>query len=170
VDEMNPMKEIRIEKVTLNVGCGDDAAKIEKGKKLLEYLTNQKPMITTSKKRSTFGVPKHKPIGAKVTLRGEQAVEFFKSVLETTEKKIKLSQFDKDGNINFGIKDYIDLPSIKYQYAIGMFGFDVAVTLERAGYHIKKRKIQQKKLSKKHKINKEEAVNWLREKFGVKVE
>lgn len=166
---MNPMREIKIEKVTLNVGCGDDAAKIERGKKLLEYLTGQTSVITKSKRRSTFGVAKGKPIGVKVTLRRGKAVEFFKSVLQSVGNRIKLSQLDDDGNINIGIKEYIELPNVRYQHAIGMLGFDVAVTLERAGYRIKKRKIQQRKIPRKHKINKEEVANWLKEKFGVQV-
>lgn len=168
---MNPMREIRIDKVTLNVGCGDDAAKLERAKKLLEYLTNnQQPMTTKSKKRSTFGMPKHQPIGMKITLRKGKAIEFFKSVLQSTENKVKLSQIDKEGNINFGIKDYIDLPNIRYQHPIGMMGFDVAVTVERAGYRIKRRRIQKGKIPKDHRINKEEVASWLKEKFGVQIE
>jgi len=165
------MKEIKISKVTLNVGCGDDASNLERAKRLLEYLTdNQQPMMTKSKKRSTFGVPKHKPIGMKVTLRKQKAIEFFKSVLQSTENKVKLSQIDNEGNINFGIKDYIDLPNVKYKHEIGMMGFDVAVTLERSGYRIKRRRIQKRKIPKSHRINKEEVVNWLRDKFGVQIE
>jgi large subunit ribosomal protein L5 len=90
--------------------------------------------------------------------------------LQSTENKVKLSQIDKEGNINFGIKDYIDLPNIRYQHAIGMMGFDVAVTLERAGYRIKRRRIQKRKIPKGHRINKEEVGSWLKEKFGVQVE
>jgi large subunit ribosomal protein L5 len=163
------MREIKIDKVTLNIGCGDDSAKIERAKELLEYLTGQEPVVTKSKKRSTFGVPRHKPIGVKVTLRKGKAMEFFKSVLQSTENKVKLSQIDNEGSINFGIKDYIDLPNIRYKHSIGMLGLDVAVTLERPGFRIKKRKIQQRKIPRKHKINKEETASWLKEKFGVEV-
>jgi large subunit ribosomal protein L5 len=163
------MREIKIDKVTLNVGCGDDPAKIERAKELLQYLTNQTPVVTKSKKRSTFGVPRHKPLGVKVTLRKGNAVEFFKSVLESTEKRVSLSQIDNEGNINFGIRDYIDLPNVKYRHTIGTLGLDVAVTLERPGFRIKKRKIQKRKIPAGHKINKEETASWLKEKFGVNV-
>jgi large subunit ribosomal protein L5 len=167
---MNPMKEIKIEKVTLNIGCGNDPAKIERAEKLLKYLTEQTPVITESKTRSTFNVPKNKPIGVKVTLRNQKAEEFLKSVLQSLGNKIKSSQFDKESNFNIGVKEYIDLPNVKYQHEIGMLGFDVAITLERAGYNIKKRRIQKRKISKKHKINNEEVVSWLKEKFGVQIE
>jgi large subunit ribosomal protein L5 len=167
--EENSMRAIRIGKVTLNVGCGDDPQKIERAKKLLEKLTEQTVVITKSKKRSKFGVPKGKPIGVKVTLRKKKAEDFFKNVLESVGKKIKSSQLDKDGNINFGIKEYIDLPNIRYDHAVGMLGLDVAVTLERPGYRIKYRRIQKRDIPKKHKINKEDTINWLKQQ-GVEVE
>lgn len=163
------MHEIRIEKVTLNIGCGDDPQKIERAKRLLEKLSEQDPVITASKRRSTFGVPKGKPIGVKVTMRNNKAEDFFNSVLQSIGNKIKSSQLDKDGNINIGVKEYIDLPSIKYMHDVGMLGLDVAVTLERPGYRIKRRSMQKKDIKGKHRINKEDTVNWLKEK-GVQVE
>jgi large subunit ribosomal protein L5 len=165
----NPMRQIRIEKVTLNIGCGDDKAKLERAVKLLEYLTGRKPLITKSKRRSTFGVAKGKPIGAVVTLRRKAAEEFLRKALEAVDKKLRLSQFDAEGNFSFGIKEYIDIPGVKYKHEIGMLGMDVAVTLERPGFRIKRRRIQQRKIPRKHKINKEEAVNWLKNNFGVEV-
>jgi large subunit ribosomal protein L5 len=166
----NPMRRIRIEKVTLNVGCGGDLQKIEKAKKLLEILTGRKPVVTKSRKRSTFGIAKGKPVGVKVTLRKKAAEEFFERVLTAIDRKVKESQFDKDGNLNIGIKEYIDLPGAKYQPSIGIMGFDVSITFERPGYRIKRRRIQKRKIPKTHRINKEEVINWLKEKYGVIVE
>lgn len=163
------MRSIRIGKVTLNVGCGDDPQKIEKAKILFKKLTEQEPVVTESKRRSTFGMPKGKPIGVMVTLRKKKAEEFFKAVLQSLGNKIKSSQLDNDGNISIGIKEYIDLPSIKYMHDVGMLGLDVAVSLERPGYRIKRRRIQKKDIPKKHKINKEDTINWLRQQ-GVMIE
>lgn len=168
--EQNPIRAVKIEKVTLNIGCGDDKVKIEKSAKLLEYLTETKPVITKSKKRSTFGVVKGRPIGVMVTLRKQKAAEFLKKALAGVENKLKNSQFDKEGNFSFGIREYIDMPGVKYKHDIGMMGFDVVVTIERAGFRIKRRRIQQRKIPKKHRINKEETVAWLEKNFGVKVE
>ena len=39
---MNRMKEISIEKLTLNIGAGKDVAKLEKGVKLLKNITGIK--------------------------------------------------------------------------------------------------------------------------------
>ncbi len=163
------MRQIKIEKVSLNIGCGDDHQKIEKAKKLLEILTQRRPIVTASKKRSTFGVSKGKPIGVKVTLRNKQAEEFLKTVLQAVGNKVRMSQFDKDGNLNIGIKEYIDLPGIKYMHEIGVLGFGVAAVLERPGFRVKKRKIQKRIISSKHKLNKEDAANWIKNKFGVQI-
>lgn len=166
----NRMNEIRLEKVVLNIGCGGDLEKIEKAKSLLEYLTSRKPVITLSKKRSTFGIAKGKPVGVKVTLRKDAAYNFLKQVLESLKFRIKKGQFDKDGNFSVGIKEYIDLPNVRYKHEIGMLGFDATFTFYKPGYRIKYRKREKKKIPKKHKINKEEVMNWLKERFGVEFE
>ena len=165
----NPMRQIRVEKVTLNIGCGDDKAKIEKATKLLQNITERTPLVTKSKRRSTFGVAKGKPLGVMVTLRRQEALELLKRAFVAVENKIKSSQFDKDGNFNFGIREYIDIPGVRYSHEIGMMGLDVSVTLERPGYRVKKRRIRQAKIGRKHKIKKEEAVQWLRDNFGVEI-
>lgn len=169
VEKVNPMREIRIEKITLNVGCGDDSDKIERAQKLLEMLTDCKPVITQSKRRSTFGVSKGKPIGVMVTLRGEKATEVLKLALTGVENRLKASQFNDNGNFSFGVGEYIELEGIKYQHEIGMLGFDVAVTLERPGFRVAKRKVRTKRIPKNHKVNKDEAINWIKEKFGVEI-
>ena len=51
----NPMKEIRLEKLTLNMCTGEPGPELEKAKKLLEMLTDGKVVTTRSHKRSTFG-------------------------------------------------------------------------------------------------------------------
>lgn len=166
---MNPMRKIQIEKIVLNAGCGGDLDKIEKTKILFERLTGKKPVVTKSRKRSTFGIAKGKPVGVKVTLRGKDAIEFFKKVLQAKENKIKASQIDNGGNISIGIPEYIELPGVKYMHDIGMLGFDVCVALERPGYRIKRRKVEKRKIPKTHRITKEEVIKWLKEKFGVEV-
>lgn len=163
------MKEIRIEKVTLNIGCGDNKQTIERAQKLLEKITQSKPVVTKSRKRSTFNIPKGKPLGVKVTLRDDKAKQFLDSVLKAVDNKVAPKQIDQDGNINFGVKEYIDLPNVRYSPEIGMLGMDVAVTLERPGYHVKRRRVKKALIGKKHKINKEDTINWLKQK-GVLVE
>ena len=48
---MNLMREIRIEKVTLNVGAGKDQDKLKKAQKLLKHITGIEPIKTITQKR-----------------------------------------------------------------------------------------------------------------------
>lgn len=164
---MNPMKTIRIEKITLNVGCGS-SLNPESAKKILEMISGMTAVITKSKKRSTFGVPKNKPIGSKVTIRKDLGA-FMKKLLEAKESRLKETNFDSTGNLSFGIKEYIDFPGADYDPKIGIIGFDVAVTLERRGYRVKRKSLPGK-VGKTHAISKEDAVDFIRESFNATIE
>ena len=165
------MKEIRLEKVTLNAGVGRDQKRLEKSMKLFESITGVKPTKTiTQKKIATWDLRPGLAIGCKVTLRGKKAEEVLKRILEAKENTLSPKQFDSAGIFSFGIHEYIDIPSVKYDPDIGIIGFEVCVTLTRPGFRIKKRKVYSKKIPAKHKINKEEAISYAQEKFGVKVE
>jgi large subunit ribosomal protein L5 len=164
----NPMREIRIEKVTLNIGCGSDQDKLKRAQKLLQSLTDHKPLITKTKRRTTFGMPQKKAIGVKVTLRKVQASDFLKNALQAVDNELQEKQINGD-NFSIGIKEYIDLPNAKYDPSVGIIGMDVCVTLERPGYRVKKRKNKKSKIGKKHLITKNETIEWLKNKFGVKI-
>lgn len=164
---MNTMREIRIEKVTLNMGCGGDKKKIEKSQKFLSTITGQEPVVTTTHKRTTFGTSKGKPMGVKVTLRGKRAKEILQDTFEALDKKLKKGQIN-DGNFSFGIKESIDLPNVKYDPDIGIVGLDVCVNLERPGFRVKRRRKRPSKIGKKHLITKDQTIKWI-EKQGVEV-
>jgi len=166
---MNVMREIRLEKVTLNIGAGEAGPKLENAKKLIEKLSEKKVVVTRTHKRTSFGTAKNRPIGVKVTLRGRKAEEFLKTALQALENKLKASQFDENGNFSFGIKEYIHIPGMRYDPDIGIMGLDVCVTLERPGFRIKRRKVKPKKVGKKHRITKEESQEWVKKKFGVEI-
>ncbi len=165
----NPMLKISIEKVTLNMGAGGPGEKLDKSKKLLERMSGSKSVITKAVKRSTFGVTKGRQIGVKVILRGKNAENLLKKVFEATDNKIKASQFDDQGNFSVGVPEYIDIPGMKYDPAIGIMGFDVAVTLKRAGHRVTKRRIRPAKIGKSHMITKEKSIEWLKETMGIEV-
>jgi large subunit ribosomal protein L5 len=162
------MRNIRIEKVTVNIGAGEAGEKLEKAKKMLEKLVNKKIVVTRTHSRTTFGTPKGKPIGVKVTLRGKEAEEFLKKALEARDKKLPPRVFDAQGNFSFGIKEHIDIPGVKYDPDIGILGMDVCVTLGRPGYRIERKSIPSK-IGRTHRISQEETIKWISEKFGVEV-
>lgn len=162
----SPMRKIRIEKVVLNVGCGTKLNP-EYAKIILERITGTKAVITKTKKRTTFNVPKNKAIGCKVTIR-KNATEFLKRVIEARENSLKSTSFDSGGNFSFGVKEYIDIPDMDYDPKIGLIGLDVCVSLVRPGYSIKHRALPGK-VGAKHFIKKEEAIEFVRQ-LGIKVE
>jgi large subunit ribosomal protein L5 len=159
-----------IEKVTANIGVGVSGEKLEKAKKLLEKMTGQKAIETKSKVRvPAWNIRPGLPIGTKVTLRGKKANEFLGKCFEAVDKKIKEKSIDALGNFSFGVSEYIDIPGIKYDPAIGIYGFDVCVTVGKEGYRTSRRKRRTKKVPLSHKVTKNDTVNFLREKFGVEV-
>jgi large subunit ribosomal protein L5 len=162
---MNTMRNIKIEKIVLNMGCGTKT-KLDDAKKIMEKVAETPVVITKTKKRSTFGVPKNKEIGCKVTLR-KNTTEFLQKLFVAKES-ISESSFDNTGNLSFGIKEYIDVPGIEYDPKIGVLGFDVCVTLERPGYRVKKKRLGVK-IGKKHKIQKNEAIDFIKNNFKIKI-
>ena len=166
---MNAMKEIRIEKITLNIGTGEAGAKLTKAMKLLDTISKLKSIATTTKKRiPTWGIRPGLTIGCKVTLRKNKE-ELIKKLLIAKENRLKKSNFG-DGTISFGIPEYIDIPGIQYDVDIGIIGLDVSVTLQRAGYSIAKRATQRRKIGRSHKITKQETMDFMKEKFNVVIE
>ncbi len=165
------MKQIRVEKVTLNIGAGKDAQLLEKGMKLLEQLTGIPPVKTVTKKRIPgWGLRPGLPIGCKITLRGKQAEEVIPRLLSAKENHLKKNNYDDAGNISFGIPEYIDIDGSKYDPEIGIIGLQACISLERPGYRVKRRNFRPGKVNKKHLIKKDEAVAFMNATFNTKLE
>jgi large subunit ribosomal protein L5 len=167
---MNPMRDIKIEKVVLNIGAGGGGDKLVNAEKVLERIAKQKPARTHAKKPvREWGVTLGSPIGCVVTLRGKQAVETLNRLLDAVERRVKKTSFDKGGNFAFGIKEHIDIPGISYDPELGVFGLDVCITLMRPGYRIRRRRRLARHIPPSHRITQEEAINFVSSKFGVQV-
>lgn len=167
----NPMREIVIDKVTVNMGVGEPGEKLDNAKKLMEALSGSKVVETRAHDRNpTFKLRKGLPIGAKTTLRGERAAEFVEKALIANKKVLRASCFDRRGNFSFGVREYIDFPGAKYDPKIGMLGFDVCVTLTRRGERVKRRKVKPTSVGRGHVITREEGIEFAKKKFDVNVE
>ncbi len=166
----NPLRKIKIDKVTLNIATGKSGEPLEKAKKVLNQMTNQKPATKRAKKAiKDFGVRKGEPISAVVTLRGNEAGEFLRRALEAVSNKANESSFDDYGNFSFGIKEHIEIPGTKYVPELGIFGATVHVTLSRPGYRVKRRSIRPAKISRSHFVSKDDAVRFMQDNFGLNV-
>jgi large subunit ribosomal protein L5 len=167
----NKMQEILIDKVTVNIGVGSPGERLDFAKELIKRLTARTPVETLAKRREpVFKLRKGLPIGAKVTLRNAVAREFLEKALSARRRTLSSHNFDKTGNFAFGVAEYIDFPGAKYDPAMGMFGFDVAVTLARRGRRVAYRKIMPAVIGAKHRITKEQAMDFARSVLNVKVE
>jgi len=166
----NPMRKPRIEKVTINIGVGESGERLDKAYILLERITGQKPVKTKAKVRvPEWDIRPGKPIGVKVTLRGEKAYKMLKEkFLPAVDFKVKESSFTNRG-FGFGIKEYVWIPGIKYDPEIGMMGMDVYVTVERPGYRVERRRLKRSKVGGKHRLTKEDVIEWAKQELGVKV-
>lgn len=167
----NPNREIFVEKVTVNMGVGEAGEELEKGLKILQLVTKKKPVKTvTNAKLPTWGIRPGLPIGGKVTLRGKDALDFIDLTLKAKRNTIKKKSFSNTGDFSYGIHEYLDVPGIKYDPNLGIRGFDVCVSLKRKGYRVKQRKYNIAKVGKKHRITKDEAIEFAKEKLKIVVE
>jgi len=166
----NVMKQIKVEKITLNCGAGVEARKLERSEKLLKMLGDGKVIRTHSKRRiPTFGIRIGQEIGCKITIRKKKAEKLLKRLLESIGNKLSPDQINP-GSFAFGIKEYIEIPEMSYQRDIGILGLDVCVTLTRSGQRVIRKKLKKGHIGESHKILKEETIKFMEENFDTKIE
>ncbi len=167
---MADMREIRIEKVVVNIGVGEAGDKLVKAQKVLELVTQQKPTQTLAHAAvRDWGVRQNMPIGTKVTLRGVDAEAFLKRALSIRNNRLPGYSFDPRGNFSFGVPDYTDFEGMKYDPEIGVFGMDISVCLQRPGFRIAKRRVRSRPIPRRHRITRDEGITFIKTHFGVEV-
>ncbi len=168
--QRNPMLIPFISKVTINISVGAAQERLDKATILLERLTNRKPSIRRAKKTiKSFGISKKQPIAAVVTLRGTEAYRFLRDALIAINNTLSEKSFDPYGNVAFGIKEHLLFPGSRYDPNIGIFGMDVAVTIERKGYRVARRRLKRGIMPRRHRVTKEEGMLLMELLFGVKI-
>jgi large subunit ribosomal protein L5 len=166
----NPMQEVRIQKVVVNLGVGESGERLLKAEDLLEELTGQTPARTTASKASAgFGIRRGQEIGVKVTLRGDDAEEFLEEALYTKGHQLPGWSFDDNGNVSFGVPDHTDFEKMNYDPNVGIFGIDVTVVLERPGSRVKHRRIRPASVGEDHRVTWEDAMDLMEDEFDVEV-
>src|SRR5436190_10323648 len=153
VDEIRPalverfgyssvMQAPRIEKVTVNMGCGDakqDSKVLEAATEQLATISGQRPSIRRARKSiAQFESREGMPVGVAVTLRGERSYEFLDRLMSIAIPRIRdfrgLSPraFDGHGNYSLGVREQIIFPEIDYDEIDQVRGLDITITTTAA--------------------------------------
>jgi len=166
----NPMLKPRIGKIVVNTCTGKSGEILEKAGNVLRELTGREPCVRQAKRTlRAFGIRRGEPIAYMVTLRGEKAEEFLRKALSAVGGRISESSFEENGNFAFGIREHIDIPGTSYNPQLGIFGMNVAVSMERSGYRIARRRRCKSKVGMSHRVGKEETIDFIRGRFGAEV-
>ncbi len=134
----NVMSVPKIQKVVLNVGIGkllkDDKA-IEKVERDLGLITGQKPVYKKAKKSiAGFKIREGMDIGLAVTLRGKRMYDFIDKFISIALPRSKdfrgidMRNFDKDGNLNYGVREQSIFPEINYETLKDIFSLQATFT------------------------------------------
>ncbi len=129
----NVMEIPKLEKIIINIGCGDavgNSKVLDAAVRDLTIIAGQKPVITKAKKSiAAFKVREGMPLGTKVTLRGERMYEFLDKLINIALPRVRdfrginPNAFDGRGNYALGLKEQLIFPEIDYdqvEYTTGM--------------------------------------------------
>ena len=127
----------KIDKVVVNVGCGEakeNAKVLEAVVRDLTTITGQKAVVTKAKKSiANFKLREDMPIGAKVTLRGDKMWEFLDRLFNVARPRVRdfrgisANAFDGRGNYALGIKEQLIFPEIEYDKIDKIRGMDIII-------------------------------------------
>lgn len=134
----SPMQIPKIDKIVINVGCGDarDNSKvIESVTADLAAITGQKPVVTKARKSvANFKLREGMNIGVKVTLRGERMYDFIERFFDVALPRVRdfrginPNAFDGRGNYAMGVKEQLIFPEIEYDKIDKVRGMDIVFT------------------------------------------
>ena len=134
----NVMEVPKLVKITINMGLGeakDNAKVMESAVEEIALISGQRPVITKAKKSiANFKVRQGMPVGAKVTLRGDNmyvfADKFFNIALPRVRdfKGVSRNSFDGRGNYSMGIKEQLIFTEINYDKVDTIKGMNIVFT------------------------------------------
>ena len=133
----NVMQVPKLEKIVINMACGDavgNAKALESAVADLTIIAGQKPVITRARKSlAAWKLRQGMPIGCKVTLRGRRMYEFLDQFMNIALPRVRdfrgvsRNSFDGRGNYALGVKEQLIFPEIEYDKIDKIRGMDIIV-------------------------------------------
>jgi len=131
------MQVPKVTKIVINKGIGAavaDKKLVDVGVDELTLISGQKAVATRSKiDVSNFKLRSNMPIGAKVTLRGNQMYEFLDRLMTVALPRVRDFKgiadkgFDGRGNYTLGVKEQIIFPEISIDKVNKITGMDITI-------------------------------------------
>jgi large subunit ribosomal protein L5 len=134
----NIMQVPRVEKIVVNVGVGSetqsDSKALDAAVSDLTIITGQKPVIAKARKSiANFKLREGKPIGVKVTLRGQRMWAFLDRLVNVALPRVRdfrgvpAEAFDGRGNYTLGLREQLVFPEIEYDKIDKVRGMEITV-------------------------------------------
>lgn len=133
----SPMQLPRLEKIVVNVGCGDardNAKALDFVVKEISTITGQKAVVTKAKKSvANFKLREGMPVGVRVTLRQDKMWEFLDRLFNVALPRVRdfrgisPKSFDGRGNYAMGVKEQLIFPEIDYDKIDKIRGMDIVI-------------------------------------------
>ena len=133
----SPMQIPRLDKIVINVGCGDardNNKALEAVVKDITAITGQKAVITKARKSvANFKLREGMAVGVKVTLRQDKMWEFLDRFFNIALPRVRdfrgisADSFDGRGNYAVGVKEQLIFPEIEYDKIDKIRGMDIVI-------------------------------------------
>jgi large subunit ribosomal protein L5 len=127
----------KLEKIQISSGLGLNAQNrvfLQKAIEEVRVISGQQPIVTKAKNSiAGFKVREGMPMGITVTLRRKKMYAFLERLIKLVLPRIRdfrgvnPTNFDKQGNYNFGLSEQLVFPEIEFDTVDARRGFNITI-------------------------------------------